>query len=312
MLQRVTIRLHAKDSIRPHLSWSPTDRRPQVAQEVVVHMSSDAGDFTRDPLIRAYAALLRSCREGASLSRVRLAEALGCSPGWIEKLETCEKPPSEATSDDLDTFFRMPARTFHTMWTEIKREGKHLAGPPGFPGYVDREARASILNIFAGMVLHGLFQTPAYAREVLLVGRRAEEAEDLLATRLARQEIFERPELAQISIVIDEAVLRRLTGGRAVMKEQLDHLIHLADDPRVTLQIVPMSKGAYQGNMGAFTILGFDQGPDAVYVEGHTSGHLSEDPREVRGHTLAFNLIRGAALSADQSLELLHEVVESL
>ncbi|MFI0485770.1 Scr1 family TA system antitoxin-like transcriptional regulator [Actinomadura sp. 9N215] len=275
-------------------------------------MSADAGDFTRDPLIRAYAALLRSYREAASLSRAKLAEALGCSPGWIEKLEICEKPPSEATSDDLDTFFKTPARTFHTIWVEIKREGKQPVGLPGFPGYVRREAKASMLNIFAAMVLHGLFQTPAYAREVLKVGRSPEEAEELLATRLARQEIFQRPGLAQISAVIDEGVLRRPTGGLAVMKEQLDHLIGLADDPRVTLQIVPISKGAYQGNMGAFTILGFEQDPEVVYVEGHTSGQFMEDPREVRGHTLAFNLIRGAALSADQSLELLHKVVESL
>ncbi|MGI5171396.1 helix-turn-helix domain-containing protein [Spirillospora sp. CA-253888] len=275
-------------------------------------MSVESGDLTRDPLIRAYAALLRSYREAASLSRAKLAEALGCSPAWIEKLENGEKPPSEATSDDLDTFFKTPARTFHTMWKEIKRAGKHLVGPPGFPGYVRREGKASILHIFAAMVLHGLFQTPEYAREVLRVGRTAEEAETLLATRLARQEILRHPELAQISIVIDEGVLRRPTGGHSVMKRQLEHLIEMANDPRITLQIVPTSKGAYQGNMGAFTILSFEQDPDAVYVEGHTSGQLTEDPREVRAHALAFNLIRGAALSVDQSLELLHEIVESL
>ncbi|MBO2462686.1 helix-turn-helix domain-containing protein [Actinomadura violacea] len=274
-------------------------------------MSADTGDFTRDPLIRAYAALLRSYRESMSLSRAKFAEALGCSPGWIEKLENCEKPPSEATSDDLDTFFKLPARTFHTMWAEIKREGKQSVGPPGFQEYVRREAKASMLTLFAAMVLDGLFQTPEYAREVLRVGRSAEEAEELLVTRLARQEIFQRPGLAQISIVIDEGILHRPTGGRAVMKEQLEHLIARAEDPRVTLQIVPISKGAYQGNMGAFNMLGFEHAPDVVYVEGHTSGQLLEDPREVRGHTLAFNLIRGAALSADQSLELLHEMVES-
>jgi transcriptional regulator with XRE-family HTH domain len=262
-------------------------------------------------LIRAYAALLRSYRESASLSRAKLAEALGCSPGWIEKLETCEKPPSEATSDDLDTFFKLQTRTFHTLWTEIKNEGKQPVGPPGFQEYVRREARASVLNIFAAMVLHGLTQTPAYASEVLRVGRTAEEADELLSARLARQEIFKRPGLVQVSIVIDEGILRRPTGGPAVMKNQLNHLIDVANDPRVTLQIVPISKGAYQGNMGAFTILGFERDPDVVYVEGHTSGQLLEDPREIRGHTLAFSLIRGAALSADQSLELLHEVVES-
>ncbi|MFC9970557.1 Scr1 family TA system antitoxin-like transcriptional regulator [Spirillospora sp. NPDC127200] len=271
-------------------------------------MSVESGDFTRDPLIRAYAALLRSYREAASLSRAKLAEALGCSPGWIEKLANGEKPPSEATSDDLDTFFKTPARTFHTMWKGIKRAGKHLIGPPGFHGYVRREAEASVLHIYAAMVLHGLFQTPEYAREVLREGRSPAAVDELLAARLERQEIFQRSRLAQIVIVIDEGILRRPTGGTTVMREQTAHLTSMAEDPRVTLQVVPSGKGAYRGTAGAFTLLGFDQYPDVVYVEGQTSGQLLEDTREVAAHALILNLIRGAALSADQSLELLHSL----
>ncbi|GGT80973.1 helix-turn-helix domain-containing protein [Actinomadura citrea] len=275
-------------------------------------MSADTCDFTRDPLIRAYAALLRSYRESTSLSRAKLAEALGCSPGWIEKLETCEKPPSEATSDDLDTFFKLQTRTFHTLWAEIKKEGKQPASPPGFHEYVLRERRVSTLNIFAAMVLHGLFQTPAYAREALATSRAPEEIEEQVAARMARQEIFQGQKLAQIVIVIDEGVLRRPTGGIAVMKEQILHLTTMASDPRIALQIVPLSKGAYAGTMGAFTMLGFDDAPEVVYVEGHTGEQFFHDPREVRAHTLRFNLIRAAALSADQSLELLHAIVEDL
>lgn len=274
-------------------------------------MSADTADFTRDPLIRAYAALLRSYRESMSLSRVKLAEALGCSPGWIEKLENCEKPPSEATSDDLDTFFKLSARTFHTMWVEIKKEGKQPIGPPGFQEYVRREAKASVMHIFAALVLDGLFQTPAYAAEVLKEGRTVAEAEELLTARLARQEILRQARLSQVILVVDEGVLRRPTGGAATMKEQILHLSCLAQDPRITIQIVPSCKGAYRGTAGAFAILGFEKDPDVVYVEGQTSGQLLEDPREVRAHALAFNLIRGAALSADQSLELLHGMAES-
>jgi hypothetical protein len=47
-------------------------------------------------------------------------------------------------------------------------------------------------------------------------------------------------------------------------------------------------------------------------VEGHTGEQFFHDFREVRAHTLRFNLIRAAALSADQSLELLHAIVEDL
>lgn len=61
------------------------------------------GGLTRDPLIRAYGSVLRGHREGAGLSRPQLANALGCTPQWIEKLETGQRAPSEATSADLDT-----------------------------------------------------------------------------------------------------------------------------------------------------------------------------------------------------------------
>ncbi len=255
---------------------------------------------------------MRSHREAAGLSRAKLAEALGCSPGWIEKLEICEKPPSEATSDDLDTYFKTSARTFHTIWSEIKKEGKYPAGPPGYPGYVRREAQATVLQIFTALALHGLFQTPEYAREILREGRSKDETEKLLAARLERQKILHQTHLAQVSMIVDEGVLHRPTGGASTMKEQVLHLSMLAQDPKITLQIVPSSKGAYRGTAGSFTILSSERERDVVYVEGQTSGQLLEDSREVHEHALVFNLIRGAALSADQSLDLLQTIVEGL
>ncbi|GAA3978537.1 hypothetical protein GCM10023085_71170 [Actinomadura viridis] len=162
------------------------------------------------------------------------------------------------------------------------------------------------------MVVHGLFQTPAYATEVLKAGRTSQETEDLVKTRMERQEIFNRPGLSQIVLIVDEGVLRRPIGGPSIMKEQLLHLIMRAEDPRITLQVVPSTTGAYAGLPGAFTILGFIRDPEVVYVEGHTAGQFVDRPVEVHQYALRYNLIRGTALSADQSLELLHVIVEGL
>jgi transcriptional regulator with XRE-family HTH domain len=38
---------------------------------------------------------MRARREAACLSRNKLAEALGCTPQWLAKVESFEKPPSE-------------------------------------------------------------------------------------------------------------------------------------------------------------------------------------------------------------------------
>ena len=219
--------------------------------------------------------------------------------------------PSEATSEDLDTYFKTP-ETFHRMWVEIRRAGKHAELPPGFSGFVDLEGKASMMCIFENMVVTGLFQTPRYAHEVLRTGRKPEVVERLVATRMERQEIIAREDPPEIVLVLDEGVLHRPIGDEETRKEQIDHLIKLAEQPNVTVQMVPSRTGAYPGVMGAFTLMSFDDGPDLVYVEGHTEGQVIDQPDKVRTHTVRFSLIRGAAMSVDDSLTLLRTVWENL
>jgi transcriptional regulator with XRE-family HTH domain len=273
-------------------------------------MPDDHG-CTRDPLIRAFGAVLRAHREAAGLSRPQLAEALGCQPGWIEKLETAQKPPSEATADDLDVYFSTPKRLFWVMWLEIKREGKHPVLPPGFSGFVAREAKASAMYIFENMAITGLFQTPDYAHEVLKAGRKPEEVDQLVAKRLERQEILTRDDPPQIVAVFDEAVIRRAIGSPEIMHDQISRLVEIAEMPQVTLQFVACAKGAYAGLRGAFTILGFEDDPDIAYTEGQLGGQLIDQRAAVRGHMRNFDLIRGAAMPDDESLSLLQSILEN-
>lgn len=269
------------------------------------------GALTRDPLIRAFGAVLRAHRDTAGLSRRQLADALGCTYQWIEKLETAQRAPSEATARDLDTYFTAPA-TFHTMWTEIRRAGKCPELPPGFSGFVDLEARASVMYIFENMVVTGLFQTRRYAYELLKAGRKPESVERLIATRMDRQEILAREDPPEIVFVLDEGVLHRPVGDTEVRKEQIDHLIERAAEPTITLQIVPSHTGAYAGLPGAFILLRLDEGSHLAYIEGHAEDQVIDRPDKVRSHELRFNLIRGAAMSANDSLKLLRTVRESL
>ncbi|WP_433175400.1 helix-turn-helix domain-containing protein [Actinoallomurus sp. CA-150999] len=269
------------------------------------------GALTRDPLIRAFGAVLRGHREAAKLSRPALAAALGCTPQWIEKLETGLRAPSEATSEDLDTYFKTP-ETFHRMWLEVRRAGKHAELPPGFSGFVELEAKATIMYIFENMVITGPFQTPGYAHEVLKVGRKGEVTEQLVTTRLERQQILAREDPPEIILIMDESALHRSIGDQKTCKEQIGRLIELAQRPNVTIQIVPSRTGTYAGLPGAFTLLSFEDSPDLVYVGGHLEDRVIDQPDKVRGHELRFNLIRGAAMSADESLKLLRTAWESL
>jgi Domain of unknown function (DUF5753) len=184
--------------------------------------------------------------------------------------------------------------------------------PPGFNDFVAREAAATTMHVFEPSVIKGIFQTREYAYEVMKAGRGPEEIEQLVAKRMDRQEILNRPEPPRIVAIFDEVAIRREIGDPEVMRGQIGRLIEVAEQPSVTMQIVPNGRGAYPGLMGAFTILGFDDSPEAVYAEGHVGGQITADRAIVREYKLRYDLIRGAAVSADESLKLLRVTLESL
>jgi transcriptional regulator with XRE-family HTH domain len=263
------------------------------------------------PAIRAFAAELTAWRTDAGLSKLELAEKLGYTPQLIGQFEACKNIPSMKFAEDTDTFFKTNG-VFVRLWNLIN-ETRHLALlPSGFPDFIVREAEASRMCIFEFGVINGIFQTHDYAYEVLRPGRTEEEIEQLVAGRLDRQKILDSAKPPRIVAIYDEMAIRRMIGGPEVMREQIAHLIELAQRPNITIQIVPAGTGSYAGLPGAFAILGFDDAPDMVYTEGHVGDHLTTEGPTVREFTLVYDLIRGAAISADESLELLRTILESL
>ncbi|MFD0850786.1 helix-turn-helix domain-containing protein [Actinomadura adrarensis] len=258
-----------------------------------------------------FGAELRAYREAAELSRPQLAERLGYSPQWIGQIEQGTSAPSEDFAKDCDTYFGTNG-SFYRIWEWIKLSGQLQLLPPGFPEFLRREEKAVVMYIFEAMTVTGLFQTHDYAYEVLKAGRSKEEIEDLVGTRLDRQKILTGTNPPRVVVIFDEGALRRPVGGPEVMRGQIRHLIELAELPNVTLQIVPLNKGAYPGVMGAFTLITSDDEPDMVYIEGHVGGQLLSHTVTVREYGLRFDLIRGVAISTDDSLDLLHTILESL
>jgi transcriptional regulator with XRE-family HTH domain len=254
---------------------------------------------------------LRAFRETAGLSRPQLAEKLGYTPQWIGQVESGKNGPSEEFAKDCDTYFKTNG-TFYRIWEWIRDFGRLAVLPPGFPDFIVHEREAEVIHIFETMVITGLFQTPEYAHEVLKLGKTCEAAEQLVSARMERQEILDREDAPHVFAIFDEGAIRRPIGNSEVMKRQLQHLIDLAELPNVTIQIVPTAKGAYPGLPGAFTILAFQDAPDAVRVEGHVGGQLVDHPVVVRKYGVRFDLIRASAMSAEDSLGLLRTILESL
>ncbi|MEO3785266.1 helix-turn-helix transcriptional regulator [Actinocorallia sp. B10E7] len=267
-------------------------------------------ESSREPAIRAFAIALGAFRDKAGMSKKELAEKLGYTPAYVSQIEAAKNVPSAKFAEDLNTLFGTEA--FAGLWQNIVDARSSALLPPGFADYVEREACASLIYTFEFSVIKGIFQTHDYAREVLQSGRTMEETEQLVSKRMERKSVISREGAPQIVAVFDEVAIRRVIGSREIMKAQVGHLIEVAEMPNVLLQVVDADQGAYPGINGSFTIMEFDEASAVVYVEGHAGGTLTDNSVAVREHRLSFNLIRAAAMPADESLKLLRTVWESL
>ncbi|MEV6485035.1 helix-turn-helix transcriptional regulator [Streptomyces sp. NPDC051576] len=165
---------------------------------------------------------------------------------------------------------------------------------------------------YACMYVPGLLQTRAYAEAVHRaseVGCPEREVQHMVDIRMKRQELLDRDEPPRIWCVIDEAALRRQVGGREVMREQLGHLLALAERPHVTIQVLPFSKGAHAAAVGSFAIL---RGPtpdlDVVYVDLLSGGLFMEKRPELERYRLAFEYLSAQALDLESSTDIVHRI----
>ncbi|MFJ3586009.1 DUF5753 domain-containing protein [Streptomyces sp. NPDC090127] len=185
--------------------------------------------------------------------------------------------------------------------------------PDHFAEAAEAEAVAEAIKEFAPLLIPGLMQTPGYAREVFRAYQPTaldETIDELVAARLDRGRLLDDPTKPLLWVVLGEAVLRQEVGGPAVMAEALRHVVGLARKHRVIVQVLPFGAGAYGSMGGGLKLMSFEDAPPLVYLEGHGTGQLEDDPATVTRHTLTYDLLGAAALPPRESLALIESVAE--
>jgi len=265
--------------------------------------ATDPAAFLGDELGRA--------REAAGYkSQQALADHLGFDRSVVGKAESGERPPSpdvlaawcHACGLDHDHFCRMA--------TLARRAEGPI--PRWFEDWLVAEGEAQTLRIWQPLLIPGIMQTAEYARALFLAGQSdtSDEAiSALVAARLARQSVFEKADPPDVSVVLDETVLHRMIGSSKVMRDALDHLVELSERPYIILQVIPAGNGANAGLGGAFDLASADGMPDTLRMEG-VEDQTTEKRTLVRKAGVAFNRVRGDALSRDVSRDLIRKVAE--
>ncbi|MGH3898349.1 MAG: helix-turn-helix domain-containing protein [Pseudonocardiaceae bacterium] len=177
------------------------------------------------------------------------------------------------------------------------------------------EEDATTITNFETIVVPGLLQTAAYARAVISTGwmQAPREVEAKVAARMARQAILTRPDPPQLITILDEAVLHREVGGRAVMARQLRQLIEAATtQPNVTVQVIPFTAGAHPAVEGSFAIIEFGLEPGAVLLEGKTADLFLEEPDEIATYQDTASRLQRSALGADETVALIEQMLREM
>jgi transcriptional regulator with XRE-family HTH domain len=268
---------------------------------------------------------LRKLRDANGLKLEEVAGELGVAPSTLSRIETGKAPTKTAYLNQMLEMYGVTDPAQRQVLVDMAREG-HRKGwwaayedvlATGFDIYVGLEAETTGIRSYENSLVHGLLQTADYARAVLreLQPRHtAEQVERQVDLRMARQQRLEDEPALDLWVIHDEAVIRRVVGGPAVMRAQLRRLLEVADVPGMTLQVLPFGTGAHAGLRGPFNILEFPDRTDSqvAHVESVGGFLYLEKEREVRACTDAFDRLRASAMSPGASVDLISQAMKEL
>ena len=211
------------------------------------------------------------------------------------------------------------------LWDSAKQAGtriEHSADQPSkYVAFRREESDAVEERTIQPIAVPGLLQTGAYASAIAEAAKEFNEGRPpgwesrAAAERLTRQQLLQRENPLRLHAIIDEAVIRRMVGGRDVMEEQLHHLLTMVAQQNVTIQVVPLGAGAYSTMSGPAIILDFEDPEDspAVYLEYAAGGEILDTEEDVAAFVRTFERVsRNVALSPDESAELIKMVLDEL
>jgi transcriptional regulator with XRE-family HTH domain len=281
---------------------------------------------------------VRRRRLAAELRRLRLqsdqtAEAVGSLLGWSKaKVSRYELAQSGLRPSDVEILLDVynvhgkRREQLLTLAQEAAEKGwweaySDVLGEE-YLAFIALEAEAPLVLQWHINVIPGLLQTEQYALDIVsgwravsgpippaFIDRRVE-------VRMRRQQILTRDQPLELTVVLDESVLRRQRGDNALMYEQLHRLVEVSGWPNVTLQILPLA-GPKSLAADSFTLFQFgsvletslhdvvstENLANYLYVEGETSTY------EFRQ---AFELLAQESLDPEESRELILRTAQEL
>ncbi|MEU5989180.1 helix-turn-helix transcriptional regulator [Spirillospora sp. NPDC047418] len=261
--------------------------------------------------VRGLGSELRALRINKQQSCRKVADQLGWQASKISRIETGKQGIKAedlasllvvygVTGTERTRLLTMAERASKPGWWEtsggLSKESRVL---------IQLEADASEITAFQALVVPGLLQIPEYTRAVMKSCDVPEsEVEVRVVARMGRQAILNKDEPPNLYTIVDEMALHRVLGSPRTMARQLRRLIEAAEEPNVTLQVLPFALGGHPGLDGSFIVMDFAHAKPVVHLEHKISGLFLEEPAQVAFFRHQADRLMEVALSPAESVDL--------
>lgn len=265
---------------------------------------------------------LRRLRVEASRTITEAAEHLECSPAKVSRIETGAVGVNVQDVRALADFYGVDPTERDALIALVRQSRQrgwwHVFAdvlPPDSATLYGLEEAAASIHQHAPSLIPGLLQTPAYARALIgSLDAPVSTIERRIDLRMRRQSLIAGVNAPRIHVVLDEAVLHRVIGGRQVMTEQLNRLLEVTQNPQITIQVTPFESSTHPAAGVGFTVFDFDI-PDVVpvvYLEQLSRNTFIDDVEETRVYLETWTAALGAAEDPELSRNRIADCIHSL
>ncbi len=267
---------------------------------------------------RELALYFRTVREQRKRGLGELAEYLAVSEAQASRLDKGARGLRPGDVRRLATWYELPDAErdrLLALATESRKRGwwQQVDLRESYRTLIGMEQAADTINEYCHSVIPGLLQTRDYARAAAAGNapdQSPEQIEMAVDVRMRRQQVLEREQAPRLWVVIDEAALARTTGGPAVMREQLEHLVSATLRPGITVQIIDFEYGTHPGHSHFILVRTGGVLPNLVYLG--ALGRAVTSDGDIARHRRVWEHLTALALSPRESRDRIERYVKRL
>jgi transcriptional regulator with XRE-family HTH domain len=239
-------------------------------------------------------------REEAHLSLTEASARSGIGKAKLHHLEMGRQVQDPDDIATLLTAYDVPARDIDRLTTLTGRADEATWWAPWAQVVPDW------LKTYVGL---------EYAAAVTASAKsiRPDHGERFVKFRMARTRRITDPERPlSVNAVIPEGALRLAVGTPEVRREQLQHLISVAELPNVCVQVIRPEDGPHSAlSSGGFVVLDFAEAArPVVYIEVKDGALYLQETDQVDAYSMVARDLQQVAMSPEQSREFLQAMLK--